>query len=201
MANFNRSIKSDLWMTIDFRNLTSDEKVVYLFLHTADISSDSSVFFCPISDVSSSCNISKKKVMNIFKKFEEEHYIVYDYQRQEICVLDYFWLHPPIGGIYYEMFHKDISKVKSQIVIDALTEASKNYEISMAFFTALQDVRPAISECDYVIKPSDKTPEELRTAAKRGRKKSAENTFKCLKPALNKVTPPDTNDENDDVLF
>ena len=89
MANFNRSIKSDLWMTIDFRNLTSDEKVVYLFLHTADISSDSSVFFCPLADVSGSCNISKKKVENIFKKFEEKGYIVYDYGRQEICVLDY----------------------------------------------------------------------------------------------------------------
>ena len=77
MANFNRSIKSDLWMTIDFRNLTSDEKVVYLFLHTADITSDSSVFFCPISDLSSGCNISKKKTMNILKKFDIFLYICY----------------------------------------------------------------------------------------------------------------------------
>lgn len=198
MANFNRSIKSDLWMTIDFRNLTSDEKVVYLFLHTADISSDSSVFFCPLSDISSSCNISKKKIMNIFKKFEEEHYIVYDYKRQEVCVLDYFWLHPPIGGIYYEMFSKDISKVKSTIVIDALVEAAKNYEISMAFFTALQDVRPEISEYDYIIKPSEKSPEELRTAAKRGRKKIRENTIPRLEPESHKALS--TNDEDDDDM-
>ena len=173
-------------MTIDFRNLTSDEKVVYLFLHTADITSDSSVFFCPISDLSSGCNISKKKTMNILKKFGEEGYIVYDYDRQEVCVLDYFWLHPPIGGIYYEMFHKDNSKIKSDKVINALVESSKNYEISMPFFTALQDVRPEISEYDYVIKPSEKSPTELRSAAKRGRKKAKEKATSRLEPAFYK---------------
>lgn len=160
-------------MTIAFRNLTADEKVVYLFLHTADISSDSSVFFCPLSDVASCCNMSKQKIIKIFKKFEAEKYIVYDYDFQEVCVMDYFWLHPPIGGIYYEMFYKDIQKIKSKCVIDTLVETAKNYEISMAFFTALQDVRPDISQYEYVIKPTDKTPEELRTSAKRGRKLSA----------------------------
>lgn len=155
MANYNRSIKTDLWMTIAFRKLTSDEKVVYLFLHTADFSSDSSVFFCPISDVASCCNLSKKKILNILKKFEDEGYIVFDYKYEEVFVRDYFSLHPPVGGLGHEIFYKDLSKIKSSRLIDLLAENSKKYEISLPFFTALQYVRSHIARDDYRIKPSN----------------------------------------------
>ncbi len=203
MANYNRSIKTDLWMTIAFRDLTSDEKVVYLFLHTADLSSDSSVFFCPISDVASCCNLSKAKVLKILKKFEEAGYIVYDYDYQEVFVKDYFWLHPPVGGLGFEMFYKDLSKIKSHHLIDLVVENSKEYEISLPFFTALQDVRPNIKQDDYAIKPTKMTCDELRTAANRGRSKSrAKSGAKQEEPTKEKTyTNENTEIIDEDLPF
>jgi len=120
--------------------------------------------------------MSLKKVKEILEKFIEQGYVYYDYDTEEICVCDYFRLHPPVGGLNYEMFKSDLERIHSQAVIDKLVECSKKYEISPTFFAALQDIVPQIREEDFKIKGKTRSIEEYRTAAKRGRNKIAEKT-------------------------
>ena len=174
MANYNRTIISSVWTSLDFRKMTDKEKVLYFWLHTGEITSDSSAFPCLIDDCAHYCGMKRKDVESILKKFQELGLVFYDYEEENVVVLDYFDHHPPVGGIKYEMFAKDLAKITSDKVIDVLIENSKNYKISIAFFAALQDLRPEIKAEDFQIKnSSDKTVEEIREVANIGRKNAA----------------------------
>ncbi len=126
-----------------------------------------------ITDCSLYCGVSVKEIEKMLQRFEELGYIFYDYATEEICVLDYFVMHSPAGGITYEMYRKDLAKITSDKVLDVLVENSKRYDISLPFFAALQDFKPQIKEEDFAIKSCSKSIDEIRTAAKRGRAKSA----------------------------
>ena len=173
MANYTRRIKTEIWMDVKFRRFTPEEKTLYLLLRLGEFTSDSSVFRCPLSDCATLCGIPLEHVKTILKKFAKEGYVYYDYKTEEICVCDYFRLHPPVGGLYYEMFKADLDRIHSRKVIKKLIECAKRYEISPAFFAALQDVAPEIREEDYRIKNLARSIDEYRTAANRGRKKIA----------------------------
>ena len=146
MANYCRTILSSLWSSKSFRKLNQTEKVFYFLLHTGELSSDTSVFPCMLEDCALYCGVQVEEVEKMMKKFEELGLVYYDYDAEEICVLDYFAMHNPAGGITYEMYRKDIGKITSDKVLDVLVENSKKYDISLPFFAALQDFRPSIKE-------------------------------------------------------
>ena len=172
MANYNRTIVSSLWSKKTFRKLTPKEKVFYFLLHTGEITSDTSVFPCLLDDCALYCGVSVNEIKKMITRFEELGLIYFDHEAEEICVLDYFENHEPAGGITYEMYRKDFAKITSAQVFETLVENSKNYCISMPFFAALQDFVPDLKEEDFNIKKSDKTVDEIRSAALRGRTKA-----------------------------
>lgn len=172
MANYNRTIMSSLWSKKTFRKLTPKEKVFYFLIHTGEITSDTSVFPCLLDDCALFCGVSVNEIKKMITRFEELGLIVYDDEAEEICVLDYFENHEPAGGITYEMYRKDFAKISSEQIFKTLVDNSKNYCISMPFFAALQDFVPELKEKDFNIKKSDKTVDEIRSAALRGRTKA-----------------------------
>ena len=172
MSNYARTFQSALWADIRIVNMTSDEKVVYFLLLTAEFSSDISLYPCAQNNVIAYSGLTRAKVKKILEKFEAEGLIQYDYKTQEVLVMEYFWNHPPVNGLYYEMFKKDFHRIHSERLLLELAENAKKYPISIAFFAALKDRVPSVREQDYQIKPSKYTEKTIRTAAARGRAKS-----------------------------
>lgn len=106
---------------------------------------------------------------------------MYDWDTEEILLIYYFANHAPIGGITYEMFRNDLAEINSTRLLVALVENSKNHEISMPFFAALEDFFPelATDECrsEFRIKKGKyKTTAEAREAASKGRAAAASST-------------------------
>ena len=170
MANYNRTIVSSLWSNKTFRRLNHKEKVFYFLLHTGEITSDTSVFPCLVEDCALYCNVSKKEIEKMIAHFEELGIILYDREYEEVIILDAFYYHPPVGGLTFEMFRKDLAKISSEKIMAALVENSKKYTISIQFFAALKEFVPDILNCDFKIKKTKLTEEEARTVAERGRR-------------------------------
>jgi len=80
------------------------------------------------------------------------------------------------------MYCKDFDKIHSKDLIANVCESALNSDISMAFFCALQDIFPEIEADDFPIRKTEKTAEDIRNAAKRGRKKIKENREKINPP-------------------
>ena len=197
MPNCVRTLKTDLWIEKEFRSFDAARKVFWFFLHTGYLSSETSLFICQIDDIAFFCGFSKKKAAELVSEFEEQGFISYDRETGEIFVRDYFAYHPPIGGLYYRMFANDLSKIKSERLIDELVEISKQYKISMPFFAALQDRRPELKEEDFKIKKTDMTAEYARNADERGRHTAASNREKSEKP---KSTYPRVEDDETEKI-
>ena len=185
MANYNRTIVSSLWSNKTFRRLTPKEKVFYFLLHTGEITSDTSVFPCFIEDCALYCGASKKEIEKMLAHFEELGLVMYDKDCEEIIILDFFFYHPPVGGLTFEMFRKDLAKITSKKIMDALVENSKKYKISIQFFTALKEFVPYLCQDDFNIKKSTLTEEEVKTVAERGRKNAS--TAKSKEDVLREV--------------
>ncbi|MBR4296307.1 MAG: hypothetical protein IKT56_05695 [Clostridia bacterium] len=175
MPNYVRSVKTDLWIESRFRKFDAERKIVWFYLHTGYHSSETALYPCPIEDISLFCKISKKKTAEIIKDFCDMNLISYDSDTEEVLVLDYFDYHAPNMGLYYRMYSNDLAKIKSQKLIGELVEISKKYKISMAFFTALKDLRPDLKQEDFKVKKTDKTEDEIRDSDERGRKTAAAN--------------------------
>ena len=173
MANYNRTIVSSLWSNKLFRRLTHKEKVFYFLLHTGEITSDTSVCPCMIEDCALYCNVSKKEIGKMINHFEELGIILYDHEYEEIIIKDLFYYHPPVGGLTFEMFKKDIAKISSKKILSALVENSKKYTISLQFFAALKEFVPNLRQDDFKIKKTNLTEEEVKTVAARGRRNAA----------------------------
>ncbi len=203
MPNCIRTVKADLWIDKDFREFDPARKVFWFFLHTGYLSSETSLYICQIDDISFFCGLSKKKAKELIEEFEERGFISYDVKTGEILVRDYFHFHPPVGGLYYRMFANDLSKIRSEKLIDELVEISKGYKISMPFFAALQDRRPDLKERDFKIKKTDMTPEDARNADERGRHTAASNRGANGKKQEEEKTSrqsPDSSSEIDELL-
>ncbi len=172
MSTFFRTFQSSLWSHKYFRRLAMDEQFTYIFLLTGEITSDTGLYPCVLEDVCRYTRISLERMEEIFEKFEKDGKIIYDRETEEILVCEMFTQKEPLSGIKYEHYVKDFSKIESLRLIKELAEISKNYNICMAFFAALQDLLPDLKEEDYMIKKTEKTAEVIRGAAARGRKRS-----------------------------
>ena len=72
------------------------------------------------------------------------------------------------------MYRNDLRDIASELLIDQLTENSKKYTISLAFYAALADRRPKLEDPSTMnqFKFKDKTNrslDDVRNAAKKGR--------------------------------
>lgn len=190
MSNYIRNICASVWSEQRFRRLNAYEIVFYFYLHTSHITSDTSVFKLYIDEAALYCKVSAKKIKDMIDKFISLGLILYDFETEEVLVLDYFENHEPAGGLTYEMFIKDLNKIKSEELIRELAVVSKSFSISLSFFAALQEIMPDLQQSDYKIKSSNKSIDEIKTAAVRGRKKITENR--------NKVA--DKSNESDDTV-
>ena len=147
-----------------------------MYLLTGGITSDTFVFVMPIDMAALELGLTEDEISEIIKHFEKLNLVVYDWENEEICVCYYFeYGNEPKGGLNYEMYAKDFDKVTNKTLIKYANEKAKETSISMAFFAALQDIYPEITEEDYPIRATDKTAEDMRNAAKRGRKKIKES--------------------------
>ena len=172
MSTFFRTIQSNLWSHKYFRRLSMDEGYTYIFLLTGEITSDTGLYPCVLEDVCYYTGIDRNRVKEIFEKFENDGKIIYDWETEEILICEMFDNKEPLTGIKYEHYVKDFKKIESLRLIKELAEISKRYNICMAFFAALQDLLPNLKEDDYMIKKTDKSAEEIRGAAARGRIRS-----------------------------
>ena len=174
MQNYNRTVKSHLWSTRVFHSLTACEKAVYLYMLTGPVTSDTSVYLMPLDQAALDIGLSAEEITKILRHFEKLQLIVYDWVQEEVCVLDYFtYGTSPIGGLNYEMYSKDFDKINNKELIGHAKESAKKADIAMPFFAALQDYYPEIQEDDYMLRATTKTADEMRSAAKRGRRNSS----------------------------
>jgi len=169
MSNFKRTYLSSYWGSSLFADMTLAEKVFYLYLHTSDETSDTGAFSLRINIAAARCGVGIPQMKKLIARFEELGILYFDAKTQETVVLDYFDHHPPASSLSYEMYESDLSKIRSDAVIDRLAEMAKDYPICRTFFLALRTRKPDINEKDYRISATKSTDEELMTAAKRGR--------------------------------
>lgn len=202
MQNYVRSVKSELWASRAFHRLTPNEKVLYLYLLTGPVTSDTSVFLMPLDQAALDTGLSIKEVETSIRHFEELELVVYNWENEEICVVDYFrYGSNPVGGLQYEMYCKDFDKIQSKELVEFVKESAKRSDISMAFFAALQDIFPDICEDDYPIRKTEKSAEDMRNAAKRGRKKISERRKKIKEISCDDKTCSGTADTDNDLPF
>ncbi len=174
--------------------------MLYLYLLTGPVTSDTSVFLMPIDQAALDTGISVEDIEKSVKHFEELELVVYDWETEEICVIHYFEFGShPVGGLQYEMYCKDFEKIQSRELIEYVKESAKRSDISMAFFAALQDMFPDISEDDYPIRTTTKTADDMRDAAKRGRKKISERRNKLKKNSKDSNAVSDKADKPTDI--
>ena len=156
MANYNRTILSNIWGVKKFSDLSTQEKLFYLYLHTSDITSDAGAYPLVPKKCAIDLNMSVAQIKKMLEKFEQIGYVCFDAEAEEICILDYH--HEPKAGIKFEMFYKDLRRLTSQKVIDALVEMSKAArEISRVYFLALQQIAPEVNEAEFRIGKTSKT--------------------------------------------
>ena len=172
MQNFCRSVKSHVWQDRTFHRLAPEEKLIYLYLLTGPVTSDTSVFLCPLDQMSLDLGISIESIEKILKRFIELKIVAYDFEQEEVCMMPYF-AHgtSPVGALNYEMYAKDFDKINNKSLIKYVVESARNADISLSFFAAIQDVFPNLIQDEFRIRKSEKTADEIRDAAKRGRKK------------------------------
>jgi hypothetical protein len=143
----------------------------------------------------------RKKIEKMIAHFEELGIILYDREYEEVIILDAFYYHPPVGGLTFEMFRKDLAKISSEKIMAALVENSKKYTISIQFFAALKEFIPDILNCDFKIKKTKLTEEEARTVAERGRRNASALKTKSESSGKIKVDLDDEEgDENSEEL-
>lgn len=185
MQNYSRTVKSHLWQDRTFHRLNAEEKLVYLYLLTGPVTSDTSVFLCPLDQMSLDLGIPVDSIEKVLKRFIELNIVAYDFEQEEICVIPYFaYGTNPVGSLNYEMYAKDFDKINNKNLIKYAIESARNADISIAYFAAIQDILPELSEDDFPIRPTKSTTDDIRNAAKRGRKKISEKRMSNQKTEM-----------------
>ena len=174
MSNYERTFKSAVWNERIFENLSNTEKVFYVLLHVGIETSDTSVFSLTHKRIKDHLMLSSvEEVDEILEKFTELGLIQYDYEHEEILVLDYFRHNPPKSPFFYEGYCKDLSKIHSKKLLEALAENAKNYTLSVAFLSALSEY-VAIDPNQYKLRNSSHTLQSIKDVQARGRQKIAQ---------------------------
>lgn len=176
MPSFTRNIQTDIWeqmFPLDFAG-----KTFYLFLLSSTATSETSVFHFPARYPAMYLDLELNEAESLIRDFENRNLVTYDWTTQEILVRYYFRNHSPIGGITYEMYAKDLAKIRSTKLLEELQENSRNFVLSPAFYAALADIFPELED-ESVMKEYrirwGKTPTlaAARTAAAKGRAAAA----------------------------
>lgn len=168
-ANYERTVKSGLvWDNPIFESLDALEKLFYFLLITGQETSDTSVYLLSPKKIAYVLDCSKERALELIEKFEKLNLIKYDYETNEVLVLFYFQHNPPRGGLRYLGYGKDMAKITSSNLIDALAENAKGYPITRAFFLALKDYAD-VDESDFDIKKTTAQDDEIISASERGR--------------------------------
>lgn len=185
MQNYSRTVKSHVWQDRTFHRLKPEEKLIYLYLLTGPVTSDTSVFLCPLDQMSLDLGIPVDSIEKVLKRFIELNIVAYDFEQEEICVIPYFTYGTnPVGALNYEMYAKDFDKINNKNLIKYAVESARNADLSIAYFAAIQDILPELSEDDFPIRSTKSTADDIRNAAKRGRKKISEKRMSNQKAEM-----------------
>ncbi len=153
MSNYSRNVHADIWNTRRFAGYSAKQKLFWFYLHTSDETSDTSVFRLRLSRAADACGISKSEAKKILYGFIADGLVVYDEETEEVCIADYFtYGHEPLSGIGYSYYRKDLKKIESKKILDALKENAKRVDICVPFFDAMSEVIPGLNRNDYTIR-------------------------------------------------
>lgn len=153
MSNYSRNVHADIWNTRRFAGYSAKQKLFWFYLHTSDETSDTSVFRLRLSRAADACGISKSEAKKILYGFIADGLVVYDEETEEVCIADYFtYGHEPLSGIGYSYYRKDLKKIESKKILDALKENAKRVDICEPFFDAMSEVIPGLNRSDYTIR-------------------------------------------------
>lgn len=154
MSNYSRNIRADIWDNRRFTGYNAKQKLFWFYLHTSDATSDTSAFRLRLSRAADTCGISKNEAKKIFDGFVADGLAIYDEETEEVLITDYFvYGHEPLSGIGYSYYRKDLKKIESKKILDALCVQAKGVDICEQFFRALADVIPNLKRTDFHIRP------------------------------------------------
>lgn len=155
MSNYSRNIRADIWDNRRFTGYNAKQKLFWFYLHTSDATSDTSAFRLRLSRAADACGISKNEAKKIFDGFVADGLAIYDEETEEVLITDYFtYGHEPLSGIGYSYYRKDLKKIESKKILDALCAQAKGVDICEQFFRALSEVIPNLKQTDFRIRPS-----------------------------------------------
>lgn len=86
-----------------------------------------------------------------------EGLVFYDEETEEVCITDYFvYGHEPLSGIGFSYYRKDLKKIESKFILDALKEYARRVDICEPFFAAMSEVIPNLNRKDFCIRENKK---------------------------------------------
>lgn len=154
MSNYSRNIRADIWDNRRFTGYNAKQKLFWFYLHTSDATSDTSVYRLRLNRAADACGISKKEAQRMLEGFIADGLVIYDEATEEVCMADYFtYGHEPLSGIGHSYYRKDLKKIESKKILDALCVQAKGVDICEQFFRALADVIPNLNRTDFHIRP------------------------------------------------
>ena len=155
MSNYSRNVRADIWDNRRFAGYSAKQKLFWFYLHTSDDTSDTSVYRLRLNHAADACGTSKKEVQQMLEGFIAEGLVIYDVTTEEGFMADYFtYGHDPLSGIGYSYYRKDLKKIESKKILDALCAQAKGVDICEQFFRALSEVIPNLKQTDFRIRPS-----------------------------------------------
>lgn len=190
MANYERTIKSSIWTDGLFEMMTNVEKLFYILIHVGEETSDCCMFQITPKRIAYHLGISVKKTEELIKSFEDKGLIIYNYENNEMLVIDYMKHNPCRSGLKYENYKKDFGKIKTQDFFVILAEVAKEYPVTIGFLSALSE-HIDLDVNEYDIKKTGEDINSVKTVQQRGREKTLENRKNNISPIL----------DDDDIPF
>lgn len=171
MANYERTFKSAVWTDGLFEMMSNVEKLFYILIHVGEETSDCCMFQITPKRIAFHLGISVRKAEELIESFIGKGLIMYNFEHNEMLVLDYMKHNPCRGGLKYENYKKDFAKIKTQEFFTTLAEIAKYYPVTVGFLSALSE-HVALDINDYDVKKSSEDMDSVKTVQQRGRDKT-----------------------------
>lgn len=171
MANYERTFKSSTWTDGVFEMMSNVEKLFYILIHVGEETSDCCMFQITPKRIAFHLGISARKAEELIQKFIDKGLVMYNFENNEMLVVDYMKHNPCRGGLKYENYKKDFAKIKTQDFFATLAEIAKGYPVTIGFLSALSE-HVQINEADYDVKKSSEDIDSVKTVQQRGRDKT-----------------------------
>lgn len=171
MANYERTFKSAVWTDGLFEMMNNTEKLFYILIHVGEETSDCCMFQITPKRIAFHLGISVRKAEELIESFIAKGLILYNYEHNEMLVLDYMKHNPCRGGLKYENYKKDFAKIKTQEFFTALKEIAKEYPVTIGFLSALSE-HIELNIGDYDVKKTSEDIDSVKTVQQRGRDKT-----------------------------